>query len=53
MKIGSSIEKGQPLAHVFCDDGVAGYASELVAASFGITPLEVKPAELITERVSN
>ena len=50
-KIGDEVQKDQPLAKIFCAESVAGLASELVGASFGITPTKADRPKLIVERV--
>ena len=50
-RLGDSIEKGTPIARVFCDDdSKAAYAHELVGASFIIGP-DAQPAQLIVESI--
>jgi pyrimidine-nucleoside phosphorylase len=51
VRLGDSVEKGQPLARVFCDDdSKAAYAAELVAASFVVGPDGLAP-ELVVETI--
>ena len=50
-RIGDRVEKGQKLANVFCESSSKGLAKELVAASFGITPVEPEAPKLIVETV--
>ncbi len=49
VRIGDKIEKGQPLANVFCNSNSTQYAIELVGASVGVTDSEVPAPELIVE----
>ena len=51
VKLGDEVEKGQPLAYIFCGESASGLPSELVAASFGISPAKEDVANLIVERV--
>jgi len=51
VRLGDSVESGQPVARVFCDDqSKAGYASELVAASFVLGP-DAQSPDLIVESI--
>lgn len=50
-KIGDQVEKGQPLAHVFCESKAKELAKELVLASFGITPVASESPKLIVETI--
>ena len=51
VRLGDSVESGQAVARVFCDDqSKAAYASELVAASFVLGPDGAAP-ELIVETI--
>lgn len=50
VKIGDKIEKGQPIANVFCDSSsTANYAVELVSASIGMSEQAVDTPKLIVE----
>jgi pyrimidine-nucleoside phosphorylase len=49
VRIGDSVEAGQPLATVFCDGGNKEYAIELVGSSVGISPTPVSAPRLIVE----
>ncbi len=52
VRLGDSVESGQAVARVFCDDdSKAAYASELVAASFVVGPDGAAP-DLIVETIS-
>ncbi|MEM7456788.1 MAG: thymidine phosphorylase [Planctomycetota bacterium] len=52
VKIGDEIEQGQPVARLFCDDeNVAGYASYLVSAAIGISPIQPDRQPLIVETI--
>ena len=52
VRLGDSVDAGQPVARVFCDDSSkAAYASELVAASFVIGP-DAQVPDLVVETVS-
>ena len=51
VRLGDSVESGQAVARVFCDDdSKAAYASELVAASFVVGPDGAAP-DLIVETI--
>lgn len=47
VRIGDKIEKGQPVAHVFCKSKSTQYAVELVGASIGFSQQAVELPELI------
>ena len=47
--IGDKIEKGQPIANVFCDSKASQYAVELVGAAIGISDHSVDPPVLIVD----
>lgn len=50
VRIGDKIEKGQPIAKVFCNSSTkAKYACELVLASLGFGSTEIEPPKLIVE----
>lgn len=49
VRIGDQVEKGQPIANVFCDSPAAKYAIELVGASVGYSDSTVDPPQLIVE----
>lgn len=51
VRLGDSVESGQAVARVFCDDvSKAAYASELVAASFVVGP-DAQSPDLIIETI--
>ena len=53
VRIGDQVEKGQPIANVFCDStSKANYACELVGASVGISEAVVESPKLIVESVT-
>lgn len=49
VRIGDKIEKGQPIANVFCDSKASQYAVELVGAAIGISDHSVDPPVLIVD----
>jgi len=52
VRIGDKIEKGQPIANVFCDEkGKADLACQLVGAAVGVSAAEVERPKLIVESV--
>ncbi len=51
VRIGDRIEKGQPIANVFCNSGATNYAMELVGGSVGVSDSHVDPPSLIVETV--
>ena len=50
--IGESVEAGQTIANVYCDDASVELAAKLVELSFGISPVPCDSLPLIIERVS-
>ena len=48
-KIGDAIEKGQPIAHVFCNGLKSEYVNQLVSAAIGISPIPVDRLPLIAD----
>lgn len=52
-RVGDQVKKGQKLADVLCDSNLHQLGSELVAASFGITPVQQELPELIVERIQS
>ena len=53
VRLGDQVEKGQKLADVFCDSKLHELGAELVASSFGITPVQQDVPELIVERIQS
>lgn len=51
VRIGDKIEKGQPVANVFCNSKEKNYAMELVRASIGVSENDVEPQKLIVETI--
>ena len=49
LKIGDPIEKGQPIANVFCDGAKAEYVNQLVGAAIGVSPVTVDRLPLIVD----
>lgn len=52
VRIGDPIEKGEPLAYIYCDPAKSELPSRLVSLSFGISPVGGDPTELIVERIA-
>ena len=53
VRLGDRVEKGQKLADILCDSKLCELGNELVAASFGITPVQQDVPELIVERIQS
>ena len=51
VRVGDKIEKGQKIAHLFCNSSAKEYARELVSASVGVSDASVSPQKLIVETV--
>ena len=51
VRLGDKIEKGQPIANVFCNSSAAQYAIELVGAAVGIGESQIDVPELIVEAI--
>ena len=51
VRIGDRIEKGQPIANVFCSNELAALAAEYVSNSIGTSPVECERPRLIVESI--
>ncbi len=51
VRLGDQVEKGQPLANLFCDVSIADYAGSLIDASIGINAATSDPLPLIVETI--
>ena len=50
-RIGDEVEKGQPIANVFCESPSRELAKQLVAAAFGVTPVKENVPKLVVESI--
>jgi pyrimidine-nucleoside phosphorylase len=51
VRIGDNVERGQPIAHVFCDTDAAKLAAQLISMSVSINTQPAQPMNLIIETV--
>ena len=49
LKIGDTVENGQPIANVFCDGAKAEYVNQLVSAAVGVSPIPVERLPLFAD----
>lgn len=51
VELGQPLEKGQPIAHLFCPEEQSEYIGNLVSLSVGTSPVEFEPPPLIVETI--